>query len=650
VEPARIQKNLRQVIVDWFGLAGFTFIALFVIDFALQWFQVASALDTAIRFALLLLGLWLAIRLLRLTARSTIWRLRNRLLVTYLFISAVPILLVIAMTFLGGQFLSQQLVVYLVASELDRRVQGLNLAVNRLVRADAADRPMEMESMVDMYYRPRYPGIEVLLRQNGRTILYPRDGTLTPPLPGWNPGGGILRRQGKFYLWRYDKTESGDVTVTVPLTGDFLAQLIPGLGLVGFGESISRRVGFVGEAAKSRLPAPLDAFDKEFDWFATVPTLDWDHPNQRSPGFLAVRSRASAILSTVFNRTGDVAQGTLILTLAGVVVVFFIVEIISLLIGLNMTRAITGAVHNLYEGTVRVRHGDFAHHIEVKGNDQLAELSQSFNEMTANIQKLLVVAQEKERLQSEVDIAREVQSQLFPRAVPTSKTLRLTAACQPARSVSGDYYDYETIREKQIGLAIGDVAGKGISAALLMATLQSSLRTQLQDWRDALISRNGSAPDAVSTSHIVNRLNLQLHAHTLPEKFATFCLGVYDETTGAFTYTNAGHLPPILIRKGTAARLEVNGTVVGAFSFSTYDESRVDLEPGDLLVFFTDGVTEPENAYGEMFGEDRLIDLVTRNADLSEDKIVEMVLSSVRHWTASDELQDDMTILLARRL
>jgi sigma-B regulation protein RsbU (phosphoserine phosphatase) len=644
-----VQTTLRQVIVQWFGLPGLVFVVLFLADVALQWFAVGGAAEVFIRFGLLILGVWLAVRLLRMTARNAVWRLRNRLLVTGLFISVIPILLAGAMGFTAGQFLSQQLVVYLVAGELDRRIQGLNLAVNRLVHTDPARRPVEMENMVELYYNPRYPGIEVLLRQPGKVIRYPKDGSLTPPLDGWKPGGGVLKRDNRFYLWRHDKTESGDVTVTVPLTGEFLAGLVPGIGLVGFSESAARPSVLSGAAAESRLPAPLSSLDKEFDWLATVPTMDWDHPNQESRGFLVVRSRASAILSTVFNRKTDAVQGFLVEFLIGGVVVFFVVEIISLMIGVNMTRTITGAVHRLYEGTQRVMAGDFSHRIEVQGKDQLAELSESFNQMTENIERLLVVAKEKERLQAEIEIARVVQNQLYPRVVPMSRTLRLTAACKPARIVSGDYYDYETIRDTQIALAIGDVSGKGISAALLMATLQSSLRTQLQTWMETAASGNGAGP-AVSTAHVVSRLNLQLHSYTMPEKFATFCLGVYDEPTGAFRYTNAGHLPPVLVREKTPERLDVNGTVVGAFAFSTYEESRVDLKPGDLLVFFTDGVTEPENEYGEMFGEDRLIDLITRNSDLNEDKIVELVLSSVREWTASEELQDDMTILMARRL
>jgi len=287
----------------------------------------------------------------------------------------------------------------------------------------------------------------------------------------------------------------------------------------------------------------------------------------------------------------------------------------------------------------------------VTGKDQLSELSRSFNTMTENLQRLLIVAKEKERLQSEIEIAREVQSQLYPRVVPKTRKLRLTAICQPARIVSGDYYDYESIRDSQVALAIGDVAGKGISAALLMATLQSSLRTQLQNWLEVAMSvGNGATVKAVSTSQVVGRLNNQLHAYTSPEKYATFCLGVFDEPSSTFTYTNAGHLPPLLVREGAGQRLDVNGTVVGAFPFSNFDESRLEMKADDLLVFFTDGITEPENEYGEMFGEDRLVDLIARNTHRTEEQLIDMVLSSVHDWTASEELQDDMTILMARRL
>ena len=217
--------------------------------------------------------------------------------------------------------------------------------------------------------------------------------------------------------------------------------------------------------------------------------------------------------------------------------------------------------------------------------------------------------------------------------------------------VSGDYYDYQQIGESNVAIVVGDVAGKGISAALLMATVQSSFRAQL---RGSLELAAGAGQESmrvsVSTSRVVSHLNQQLYADTAPEKYATFFLGVYDETTRALTYTNAGHLPPILIREGEATRLEVNGMVVGAFAFAKYNESRVHLQPNDLLVLYTDGVSEPENAYGEMFGEERLVELLIRNAQCDEAQIVTSITDAIREWTGSDELQDDMTLLLVRQL
>jgi sigma-B regulation protein RsbU (phosphoserine phosphatase) len=148
---------------------------------------------------------------------------------------------------------------------------------------------------------------------------------------------------------------------------------------------------------------------------------------------------------------------------------------------------------------------------------------------------------------------------------------------------------------------------------------------------------------------MVSELNQQLHATTSPEKYATFFFAIYDPKTGLLTYTNAGHLQPVLFRDGAATLLEVSGLMVGAFPFATYEESKLELRSGDLLVCYTDGITEPENEYGEMFGEQRLIDVVAKNVDRDEAHIIESVMESVREWTGVPELSDDMTVLLARK-
>lgn len=624
-------QSVRRVL----GWVGLTFLLLLAARFMATWSGLQQ--PQFLRLAMYGTGLWLALRLLRLAIRRGIWRLRNRLLAAYLFMAVVPILLIGTLAVFAGRSIASQLAVYLVTSELDRRIDGLRFLGENFAKSGAS------EHRVNPVFRDRYPGLAVLLREAGREIRFPPDALLPSPPAGWGNVQGVVRRVDQYYLWSHQQIPTGDVTIVAPLTPEFLSALAPHIGQIGFGTLSGvpgQRLSLTppGSVPASRLPAPFDFFDPEVRWFAAVPALDWDRPAQPSTPFIvAVRSRASALALAMYDPKADSAQGLLLVILASLTGLFVVVELVAFFIGVRLTRSITGAVHRLYQGTQRAIEGDFSHRIHVRGNDQLAELSHSFNRMTESIQHLLTVAKEKERLQSEMEIASEVQNRLFPRGALTTSSLRVSGVCRPARVVSGDYFDYDPLHGGRVLLAIGDVAGKGISAALLMASLQSSLRTQL-------------AEEEVSVSQLVSRVNQQLHSSTAPEKFATFCAGIFDEAGGVFTYTNAGHLPPLLVRQGSVERLDVNGMVVGAFPAAAYTESSIELRPNDLLVFFTDGVSEPENAYGEMFGEERLGELVCRHAHLTENEIVEAVWKGVREWSGEGELSDDMTLMLARRL
>jgi sigma-B regulation protein RsbU (phosphoserine phosphatase) len=392
------------------------------------------------------------------------------------------------------------------------------------------------------------------------------------------------------------------------------------------------------ERGETFIPPPENGFDREVTTYARMKVADWDHPGQFKERLLVVTTRPSALRDAIFGVEFEVGAYSLYL-FAIVAILFLIVELVSLVAGISMTKTITGAVHSLYEGTQRVTSGDFSHRITVRGTDQLAALSSSFNSMTENLERLFVVEKEKERLQSELQIATEVQVQLFPKDMPKLTTMQLTGVCRPARMVSGDYYDFFCLQEKKVALAIGDVAGKGISAALLMAAIQSIMRAQLNH-----VDTGGS----IDTSRVVSLLNRQLYASTSPEKYATFFFAIYDEESRVLSYTNAGHLPPILVRNGEAILLEVTGTVVGAFPIVKYEQRQLKLKPDDLLVAYTDGIEEPENAYGEQYGEDRLKDLLIRNQHMEMKDLIAKVMDAVVLWTSAEEMPDDMTILAAR--
>ena len=187
------------------------------------------------------------------------------------------------------------------------------------------------------------------------------------------------------------------------------------------------------------------------------------------------------------------------------------------------------------------------------------------------------------------------------------------------------------------------MAGKGISAALLMASIQSIMRTQLTAGIPLQLAAshgrvNGGVREALSAAELVSQLNKQVYANTAPEKYATFFFGLYDDDRRVLTYTNAGHLQPILMRGGKAERLDVTGTVVGAFPFARYEEESVELRPGDLLVAFTDGIVEPENEYGEPFGEENLVELLLRYGQRESKEIMARIMETVEQWTGSSEL------------
>lgn len=596
-------------------------------------------------------GSWVAGRALRRVLRHSVWRLRNRLLSSYLFIAVVPVLLLFVLGWMGAWVIASQTAFYLVAAEFNKRIDVLADSA-AAVLTGAAGSSAEPANRLVALLDSRFPGLEYLCTRPGQPeVRLPAGSQLTVPDGLPEEISGLLLRDGQLSVWAHRHSPQGSATVVAPLTRGFLAGLIPGLGAITLVDMspANQRIRLPDGAndngnpdrAPRGIPAPVNFLDLQILWGSELPVYDWNVPAADRKAVLGIHTRIAQVYRVVFSQKADRDQPLLVSYFYLIAGLFLFFECAALLIGISITRTITGAVHHLYEGTRRVQQGDFSTHIPVRGRDQLAELSDSFNTMTGNLERLLVVAKDNERIQADLTIAREVQDQLYPRAVPASPTLALTARLHPARTVSGDYYDYHRIDTHTIALALGDVAGKGISAAILMASVQSALRAQIRHTQESGLP---CAPSA-----IVSQLNKHLHAHTTPEKYATFWFGVYDETTSLLTYTNAGHLQPLLFRGGRVTQLNVNGMVVGAFAQARYDESTLSLEPGDLLVLYTDGITEPENEYGEMFGEERLIATIERVRERSNEEVIAAVFEAVEAWIHAPDSNDDMTMLLVRR-
>lgn len=246
---------------------------------------------------------------------------------------------------------------------------------------------------------------------------------------------------------------------------------------------------------------------------------------------------------------------------------------------------------------------------------------------------------QRERLNREVEIAREVQERLFPQKLPAIAGLDYAGHCRPALGVGGDYYDFLALPQGHLGVAIGDVSGKGIAAALMMASLQASLRGEAT-----------RAPENLAAAVAnVNRLVFEASADN---RYATFFYGQYDPTTRTFDYVNAGHNPPMLFHRAngqwSVTRLEVGGTVVGLLETYPYEQGSVPLAAGDVLVAYTDGISEAMNSTDEEWGEDRMMDTIKGCDRSAAQTILRSIFTAADAFVAGAKQHDDMTLVILR--
>jgi sigma-B regulation protein RsbU (phosphoserine phosphatase) len=651
---------------------------------------------------------WLKVKLL--------WRLRNRLIVTYVFIGVIPVILLAAMAFITIYLFAGQFANFVVTSNLDSRLRSLE-AVNAAIAHELAARVQKGEPATAR-------SLEGLKRQDPiwarrRTCAWqgekplPLCGTAqeSPPfaLPAFlGPQfGAIVNDRGQLHLRTAYTLPTSTPRLTVisseALDQRLLERIAADLGEITLYASRPTTTGeassvpapansskprvAVGNTSQDTLtlrpsqsgmsmttgqqelrpvltvgtlPAASGRLDRVIAFGTPLQVVDWASGEEKKTGaVLMVQTRPSVLYSRLFAAFGDFVQGVELLLLVAAII-FGIIELLALFIAARLTRSVTGAVAQLYDATKHINRGDFSQRIPVKSSDQLATLANSFNSMTASIEKLVEEQKQKQRLENELVIAQEVQAQLFPRQITQLESLEVHGFCRPARTVSGDYYDFLTISPDKMILAVGDISGKGISAALLMATVHSAVRAHALEGIPSLrepvgVGRGSALPLAselpgveASPGAMLSLLNHQLYQSTPAEKYATLFVGLYDGKQRTLTYSNGGHLPPLILGEdGKVHRLEHGGMPVGLFDGMTYQQSSARLFPGEIFLAYSDGVTEPENDFGE-FGEHRLVELVRENHHLPLARISEIVTAAVDDWIGANEQPDDVTIVLAR--
>ena len=656
--------------------------------------------------------IWLVVRWI---LRRAMWRLRNRLIVTYTVIGVIPVLLLIAMGLVMSYLFVGQFATYVATSDLKVELssletlnshlasevasplrQGKNLSRSVLQNANVREEAFP-DRIVTAWYRGKGEVLEATVGENGSGPGSSDSRLIAPPQKIKGDVSSLVVDQGKVWLRALRTLPVGQENLTVissvPLNKALLERLAADIGsisLVPFTitesspqrrrEEVPNRLrisesneelqlGRAGGAETDEegitagtLPPPRYALDREVTFPSTLTLLDWQSGESRN-ALMLVRTRPSLLYQRLFVVIGQFANAILI-ALGFIAIFFAVIELVALLIGIGLSRTVTRSIAALYRATQFVNRGDFSHRIQVQSDDQLASLEKSFNGMTESLQKLIAEQKEKQRLENELAIAQEVQAQLFPKQTSDLATLEFYGVCRPARTVSGDYYDFIPLGPDKVALAVGDISGKGISAALLMATIHSAVRAYSLERSPALVAANVGGggttlsayapsaftdPDAeVSPALLCTMLNRQLYQSTPTEKYATMFLGIYDGHTRRLTYTNAGHLAPLILsRDGRVRRLDTGGTVIGLLDGVGFEEATTELRPDDILLAYSDGVTEPENEFGE-FGEQRLVQLVQENHNLPIARISELALASVSDWIGPHEQPDDVTLVLAR--
>lgn len=709
--------------------AAWYLLALDLLLFFLQQSLVALKVSSAkslggwvsfLSFVVIVLFVLLAFRFV---GTKMLWRLRNRLIVTYMFIGVIPVVLLVAMAFITIYLFAGQFANFVVTSDLDSRLRSLE-AVNAAIAHELAARiskgePATARSLEGLKRQdPVWSRRQTCAWQDGKPVpslcsgaapgttpfalpsfLGPRFGALVsdhdelhlrtafavPSSPGLVVISGEALDQR---ILEKIAADLGEITlyVSMPVASDGKSPSAPqgnsSNPQAGGKESVKietltiRPTQGMSVAAGQQelrpvltagnLPPSSGSLDHVIAFGTPLAVVDWTSGQEKKAGaLLTVQTRPSVLYARLFATFGDFVQSVELVLLV-TAIVFGIIEVLALIIGVRLTRSVTRSVAQLYDATMHINRRDFSHRIPVQSSDQLAALANSFNSMTESIEKLIEEQKQKQRLENELVIAHEVQAQLFPRRVAEMEALEVHGFCRPARTVSGDYYDFLPMTSDRMLLAVGDISGKGISAALLMATVHSAVRAyaiesipmfqNMAREPAALISAGGSSGSLTSELHAVQAspsamlslLNHQLYESTPPEKYATLFLALYDGKRRTLAYSNGGHLPPLILGEdGKVRRLEQGGMPVGLFDGMSYEESSVRFVPGEILLAYSDGVTEPESDFGE-FGEQRLLELVQENRHLPLERISEIVTAAVDDWIGANEQPDDVTLVLAR--
>jgi sigma-B regulation protein RsbU (phosphoserine phosphatase) len=620
--------------------------------------------------------------------RRLLWRVRRKLILSYVFVGLVPGLLIISFFLIAGLILFFNVSSYLLQSRVRTLVdQARFLAQAVALEAEHGDSPERLRRTLAQRLAvttDRFPFTSIAIvpvegltcqSDNASTVPPVRPMTigpwqhLDPPdrVPAWircDGFSGLLAYQGASD--RALETRLVMRAVVLPDTPAPRWAVIVDLPFtVAIEERLRAETGIrLGEATalayedpsvlipRGRLlePRPRLADDTPTalgeGWVVFLDVHHWE-TGALNYATIAIQLNVREIYDRITQLSAGRALGQiLLLILAFIGVLFLTIQFVALVIGFVLARQITGAVHDLFTGTEHLRNRDFSYHIPVRARDQLGELADSFNLMTGEITKLLKENAEKARMEQEMLAAREIQQKLLPSGPLSVPGLSIMAFCEPAREVAGDYYDFLKISDTQLGVLIADVSGKGLPAGLYMAQLkilaQSLARTHTSP-REFLKAVNRVVADNIDS-----------------KSFITMSYGVIDFARGVMVHARAGHCPLIRVPGSAPAGLRKSqvhapdGLVLGLkiddgeMFDAMIQEETVPLVADDLIVFFTDGISETMNEAFDCYGEPRLAQVLEQYSHLPFEQLRSFIFADLRAFAGDADQHDDMTMILLK--
>jgi len=630
-----------------FGRALLVALGLFALEvlcrrIGIPYPEVLSGLVNTVLFVFVAYGLF---RLVRFLLRKLLWRIRSKLILSYLFIALVPLVLLVLFFLIAGLFALGLVGGHMVSSEIRDKGRALEAIARATLLGLDPDDPRAAALLAERLAPAQalHPGISFALVRGGRTLA--ASGSAPQSLPEWwkGPGFSGLVDQGEGRpealraVWKEkDAFLVLDLPVDKALFADFEKRL--GIHLLTSGGRIvgAREGGVTIDVGENQVQPGTSS---GFNFVAPTDRTVW----ATGATELEALTFHFAPLELMHRLTpGSLNMADLFVTVLAVVgVVFLVFYVVALLLGLLLARSITRSVHALSQGTLRVRQGDFSQPIPIRSRDQLGELAESFNVMARGIEDLLREQVEKERLEEELRIARQIQMSLLPaQGSVTLPGLRIAALCLPAAEVGGDYYDLLPLSDTRMGVLVADVSGKGTSAALYMAELKGLVLS---------LSRIYDSP-----ALLLAEANRILAANMDSRSFITMTYAVVDTAARRMRYARAGHNPIIHLEASTGRTrvLAPPGLGLGLDKGVKFDrileEAEVPLAPGDLFLFFTDGLSEAMNTRSELFGERRLRDLIEQSEGLSSEEMKERILAEVRSFVGEAAQHDDMTLVVLK--